>query len=82
LLEACQSEPINQYRYRTQAGLSNPSCAKKEASCSGVTNAPRTFRATFPGETSVIKKTAIETRIVVRRSKKNRRIMNLTIIYA
>jgi hypothetical protein len=60
-------------------GVSKPICARKEASCSGVTKAPKTFLATFPGEDSVIRKTATDTRNMVRSSKRNRLKINFAI---
>jgi len=76
---AAQSLPTSQYRYRREAGLSNPIWARKEVSCSGVTKAPRTLRATLPGDASVIKKTATETRSMVRRRRRSRLTMNRAI---
>ena len=46
-----------------------------------MTNAPKTLRATLPGEDSVIRKTAMETRIIVRRSIRIRLTINFAMIY-
>jgi hypothetical protein len=43
--------------------------------------APSTFFATFPGEASVIKKTATDTRIIVISSNTNRLTINFAIFF-
>jgi hypothetical protein len=63
-------------------GVSKPICARKEASCSGVTKAPKTFLATLPGEDSVMRKTATETKNMVRSSKRNLLTINFAITFS
>jgi hypothetical protein len=43
---------------------------------------PSTFRATFPGAASVMRKTAIETKNIVNNMRSKRRMMNLAICCA
>src|SRR5699024_1931337 len=67
--------PPSQVRYRSQAGLSRPSCSLSAAIRSGVACWPRMARAASPGSSRVAPKTSSETAMRMKAEKISLRTM-------